>query len=781
MTTTKLKTDPNNPWSSFRLPIPLQTPTGASFPSLPSYCSDEWILRLLNLMRLLHVMKNGDGGAYNIEVMESQIRLAESGLYQIESEFVPLVEHHRHDAEAMDQAQLNFQANIDALIEDLRKESHSVCNAHRKRLDLLRIESKTQKRDYIAEIFLMPEDESPLLMTSQQKMQHNGQHNGQHYDDENDLEFSDDDPSIEEEHSDSQQHRQSTPHRSHKSKAQQEELDPVQFQKQQQSLLESELSTLASRLKSSTLSLSSTLKSQTRELEEFESLAQANLDSVSSTATKVQERVKQKKGWKKRLGTWSLIFTVICVWIGCFLVMRTLPKRRVDYSQWKLPMMSSLGWILDWMPQYTTTYEEDEDQYAEDNNIDEDMYAEQERRQREYLQQQRLYHEEQKRKWNEEQERQWEQRKAERCEIMSDGSQHCPDDRQDYYSGSERKAQEMAAERKRNRIEERMANAPMVDAVDVDEATERKQKLEAKRLRVEEEARLQQEMEARAAEDQKRREEEVERHRKIEEDARLQREQEEARLQRETKARAAEEQKRREEEAERVQQAVEQARLLQEAQAQAAKEKQRLEEVEIQNNLAAQREEQIRLENEQKAEAAKIRQKKERARLLKDAAAQAAAKRVAREEQRQHLDAIKREKAEIERVRKAASDEADAALEQARDATSESVKSEILPSDMRFVASQGKNALLAHYITQKPDMVDASDGSGWRPIHEAARGGNLAGLKLLIDSGSDLSARTGRTGGGGTALWWAVQRYGENSDVVRLLRSYDAPEHGPEL
>ena len=162
---------------------------------------------------------------------------------------------------------------------------------------------------------------------------------------------------------------------------------------------------------------------------------------------------------------------------------------------------------------------------------------------------------------------------------------------------------------------------------------------------------------------------------------------------------------------------------------------------------------------------------------IREEAAAAEAER----EERQRLEDTRREKADIERVRKTASDEANAALEQAKEATSDSVKSEILPSDIRFVASQGKNALLAHYITRKPDMVDASDGSGWRPIHEAARGGNLAGLKLLIDSGSDLSARTGRTGGGGTALWWAIQRYGEDSDVVRLLRSYDAPEDGPEL
>jgi ankyrin repeat protein len=149
--------------------------------------------------------------------------------------------------------------------------------------------------------------------------------------------------------------------------------------------------------------------------------------------------------------------------------------------------------------------------------------------------------------------------------------------------------------------------------------------------------------------------------------------------------------------------------------------------------------------------------------------------------ERERLEAIEREKANVDRVRKAASQQANEALSLAKQVVSPDSPSEILPSDIRFVAGRGKNDLLAHYISQQPDMVDASDGSGWRPIHEAARGGNLAGIQLLIDSGSDLSARTGRGGNGGTALWWAIQRYGEDSDVVRLLRSYGAPDDGPEL
>mmetsp|Transcript_23622 Transcript_23622/g.56995 ORF Transcript_23622/g.56995 Transcript_23622/m.56995 type:complete len:213 (-) Transcript_23622:333-971(-) len=100
-------------------------------------------------------------------------------------------------------------------------------------------------------------------------------------------------------------------------------------------------------------------------------------------------------------------------------------------------------------------------------------------------------------------------------------------------------------------------------------------------------------------------------------------------------------------------------------------------------------------------------------------------------------------------------------------------------ADVRFAAGRLKNDLLAHYISAAPEMVDSSDRGGWRPIHEAARAGNLAGVQLLISAGCDLTSRTGRAGLGGTALWWAIQRFGEDEEVVQFLRLNGALEAGP--
>ncbi|KAL3769927.1 hypothetical protein ACHAWO_001875 [Cyclotella atomus] len=739
----------------------------------------------------------------DIHITASQLRLAMNTMHEIECVLVPILQN-----ETLEE---NVRQNLDRLLDHLRSNVQEMYSFHHHKL-------LEKKRDLIDEIFLLPVHQSPLLMRQEEECC------------ELKLESSDEEDATVDVKSSSSPSIQSTIHHSYRTKStnkhssnhQQESID-ADFQKQQQLLLESELSTLASHLKSSTLAMNATLSSQTRELEEFETIAQNNLQEVSSTAKAVEHRLIQKKGWKKRLGTVSLICVLVGMWIVCFMVIRTVPKRRIDYREFKLP---SFSWLYYQSDEQSVRYDDslDDEYQEEEDEITDEMYAEQERRQKEML---RQLQEEERRKWNEEREEQW--RKT-GCEILPDGTQHCPGEEKDYYSNvdsSDRRAQEHAAERKRSRIEENMENAQIVNAVDVDEAAERaaaeeeRQREAADRLRLEEK---------RAVEEAKRRMQEAERHRKMEEEARAEAERQ-ARLLRDAEEALVAQKRREQEEAERLQ-IEEQARLQKEAEAQAAAadEREAIEEALIQKRLQ-EAEEQRKLELEsraaaqelantereanekqkqEEAQAAAIRQRKERARIQKDKEAQAAAQRAARRHRKEEADArsaaedrgriqqdaearasaerealadqerLKQERMHAtERVRKTALEEAQAAMQHARRLNIED--NEILPSDVRNVASLGKNDLLAYYIAEHPGMVDASDGSGWRPIHEAARGGNLAGVQLLIDSGSDLSARTGRGGSGGTALWWAVQRYGEESDIVRLLRSYDAPEDGPEL
>ncbi|KAL3797148.1 hypothetical protein HJC23_000486 [Cyclotella cryptica] len=855
-----------DPWSSFRLPVPLpkhaDRDNGTICPfELPSYCSDEWIQRLIDLLRLLDVMKKAPISQERESTMKSQMVMAWSMMDTIECHFVPCLDHHRTSVNRMEEHELNFHANIDVLLNELRRGTRDVCQKFQdalERWNSMHREKAVQQRDFIAEIFLLPEDQSPLLARAN--------HVSGPVDDYRGDVMEDSDSSQEEQEGESpaQQstlNRKNTTQQQHRASSQHppKELDPIEFQKQQQHLLEEELSTLATRLKSSTLAMNATLQSQTRDLEDFESLAQENLDVVSSTTQKVQDRLIKKKGWKKRLATWSLIATVVGMWVFCFMVMRTVPKRKIgsfSFNKWRRKSRRS-----------------DNDEYERESVIDE----REKRRWDMWRERKRMQEEDQKRRWKQQQQQhnqqpghpqqQSQQYHREQCEILSDGTQVCSDVARKFnfkaFSNSDRKAQQLLAERKRNRIEENMANAPLVNAIDsvdndesvdvtaaevvtaddeqrMEDAQRRdvvKEAAQSHRSHVENEVRetemkssaeeqdaiLKREAEARATaeeaaeaqrwqkeqeearaaadEEELRRQEEERRRRQTEEESKLQKEAEDRareeatdaeRRQKEQDAKAAEEtaaaeEKRRLEEAERLRQIEQKARLQKEAADRAAQEAAEAERRQIEQDAKAAIERAAAEEKQRLEEAERLRRLEEEVRLQREAemAAEAAAEkeRLERERleaiQREKLLTEEREKEIIERIRKEAAEEANAALQLAKQLILDST-TDIFPSDIRFVSGRGKNDLLAHYITTRPDMVDASDGSGWRPIHEAARGGNLAGLQLLIDSGCDLNAKTGRGGNGGTALWWAIQRYGEEHDVVRLLRSYGAPADGPD-
>ncbi len=172
-----------------------------------------------------------------------------------------------------------------------------------------------------------------------------------------------------------------------------------------------------------------------------------------------------------------------------------------------------------------------------------------------------------------------------------------------------------------------------------------------------------------------------------------------------------------------------------------------------------------------------IKKYEEEARMLAEEEARLDAERLVQE--RLPALATKEEKinSQISDAKAKAEAEARRAVELSKEIAADNP--DFLPSDVRFAAGRVKNELLVHYISMPPEIVDVADRSGWRPIHEAARAGNLAGVQLLVEDGCDLTSRRGRAGKGGTALWWAVQRYGEDHDVVRLLRSHGALEDGP--
>lgn len=77
-------------------------------------------------------------------------------------------------------------------------------------------------------------------------------------------------------------------------------------------------------------------------------------------------------------------------------------------------------------------------------------------------------------------------------------------------------------------------------------------------------------------------------------------------------------------------------------------------------------------------------------------------------------------------------------------------------------------------------LVNAEDSRGWRPIHEAIRGGHLPLVKFFVeDCGASFEARTGKFGG--TPLWWAKKLLDPRHPIVGFLMDLGAPEEGDNV
>lgn len=73
-----------------------------------------------------------------------------------------------------------------------------------------------------------------------------------------------------------------------------------------------------------------------------------------------------------------------------------------------------------------------------------------------------------------------------------------------------------------------------------------------------------------------------------------------------------------------------------------------------------------------------------------------------------------------------------------------------------------------------PKSLTLADINGWKPIHEAARGGSTEVLRFLLEEFSvDVNERT-NGGSGGSPLWLAEKNLAKNHAVIKLLRQHGA-------
>lgn len=74
----------------------------------------------------------------------------------------------------------------------------------------------------------------------------------------------------------------------------------------------------------------------------------------------------------------------------------------------------------------------------------------------------------------------------------------------------------------------------------------------------------------------------------------------------------------------------------------------------------------------------------------------------------------------------------------------------------------------------------AKDRNGWQPIHEAARGGHPESIRLLLQHGADMNARTHK-GAGSTPLQIARKAHSGDHPAAQYLKSLGAADLGPDL
>lgn len=104
-----------------------------------------------------------------------------------------------------------------------------------------------------------------------------------------------------------------------------------------------------------------------------------------------------------------------------------------------------------------------------------------------------------------------------------------------------------------------------------------------------------------------------------------------------------------------------------------------------------------------------------------------------------------------------------------------------VPKAHAAAASGDMDALERLALNGDQQALSACDANGWTPLHEAARGGHLEVVKLLIEQHqADMNSLTNE-GKGSSPYFIATQSHSPDHPVARYLKSLGAVNQGPEL
>ena len=100
--------------------------------------------------------------------------------------------------------------------------------------------------------------------------------------------------------------------------------------------------------------------------------------------------------------------------------------------------------------------------------------------------------------------------------------------------------------------------------------------------------------------------------------------------------------------------------------------------------------------------------------------------------------------------------------------------------EAHHAAQHGDVGLLTRLVGEQKHLATAEDANGWTPMHEGARGGHVSVVQFLYENGADVNHRTNK-GRGGTPLYYALQRHGDDHPVSKYLASVGGTNVEPEL
>lgn len=81
--------------------------------------------------------------------------------------------------------------------------------------------------------------------------------------------------------------------------------------------------------------------------------------------------------------------------------------------------------------------------------------------------------------------------------------------------------------------------------------------------------------------------------------------------------------------------------------------------------------------------------------------------------------------------------------------------------------------MLKEIAAKDRSLLFKADHNGWRPLHEAARGGRADVVEYLLKEGAQVNERPNH-GEGGSPLWWAERKPKENTKTIAVLKKYGA-------